>query len=122
MMISIYLQEIANIPWLSILVPLTFIDYVSGVVTSMITKETSSKIGYKGILKKIVMYMGLLAIGVVQQALPDIPWLFATFKLFMIVNESISVLENVARAGVPLPEKLVALLIATRDEANNPKK
>ena len=115
-MIKIYLEVIASSQVIQVLVPLMVLDYLSGVSAAAINHQLSSKIGYKGFLKKIIMILGITAVAIVQGSLPDVPYLLTSFVLFFILNEVISIIENLDRAGVKLPSMLVKLLISKRDE------
>lgn len=116
MMINIYLQQLSTSPVIMVLVPLMVLDYITGVIAAAYNHELSSKIGYKGFLKKITLILGITAVAIVQTAIPDIPYLLTSFVLFFILNESLSILENMAKAGIPLPDKLLSLLIMKKDE------
>ena len=114
--IKIYLEGIASSNVIVVLVPLMVIDYTTGVIAAAVNHQLSSKIGYKGFLKKITMVLGITAVAIVQGSLPDVPYLLTSFVLFFILNEFLSIIENLDRAGVKLPTMLVRLLINKRDE------
>ena len=85
------------------------IDYVTGVMAAGYTKKLSSKKGLKGIKKKI----GILAIVAVGHGIDVITneqafCLLMTF--YYVGNEGVSILENVAVMGVPVPTSLVSRL------------
>lgn len=117
-MIQLYIKMIASSDVILVLVPLMILDYTTGVIAAISTHTLSSKIGYRGFLKKIVMILGITAIAVVQGSLPEVPYLLDAFVMFFILNEVISILENVDRAGVKLPSMLTKVLISKRDEFN----
>lgn len=114
--IKIYLEVIASSQVIQILVPLMVLDYLTGVIAAVHNHTLSSKIGYKGFLKKITMVLGIAAVAIVQGSLPDVPYLLTSFVLFFILNELISIVENMDRAGVRLPTVLTKVLITKRDE------
>lgn len=118
-MINIYLQQIATSPVIRVLAPLMVLDYITGVIAASVNHQLSSKIGYRGFLKKITMVLGISAVAIVQTAIPDVPYLLTSFVLFFILNESISILENMDRAGIKLPSQLVRLLISRRDQLDS---
>lgn len=115
-MIKLYIDMIAQSDVILILAPLMVLDYTTGVIAAVVTRTLSSKIGYKGFLKKIIMILGIAAIAIVQGSLPDVPHLLTSFVLFFILNEIISIIENMDRAGVRLPTVLVKVLVNKRDE------
>ena len=116
--IKIYLEIIATSDVIKVLVPLMVLDYITGVIAAAVNHQLSSKIGYKGFLKKINMILGITAVAIVQGSLPDVPYLLTSFVLFSILNEVISIIENMDRAGIKLPSMVTKLLINKRDEFN----
>lgn len=89
------------------------IDYISGIVKSIIKAETNIKKGFQGFLKKILM----LCIVVIAYRLDIILSLdnlqyncrFVTLS-FYIANEGLSILENAINSGLPVPEQLREVL------------
>jgi len=86
-------------------------DYVSGVICAIIEKKLSSEIGYKGILKKalILMIVGLANILDVY-VIKNGSAIRGIVISFYLSNEGLSLLENASRIGLPIPEKLKAIL------------
>ncbi len=104
--------------WLMTLLAFVVIDYVSGVIGAYINLQLSSHIGFIGILKK-VMYFFVVAVahcvdvatganGVLQNIVVGI----------MIANEGISILENCAKCGIPIPDKLLKALEQIKGDGN----
>ena len=97
---------------------LTFIalDYITGVIKAISDKKLSSAVGFRGILKKmlILIMVGLaVALGrIMPQSLP----LREMTVLFFISNEGFSILENTA-GFIPLPQKLVSILEQLQSES-----
>lgn len=124
----LYFQKIA-VP-LIVLFCAVVIDYVTGLLGAYIHRELSSEKGWKGILKKIA-YFAAVCVGCgVDYLLTAFGGMFGvTFKtslavgvlvtMWLIINESISILENLVKIGVPLPaflEKTVKRLKVTMEE------
>lgn len=99
---------------LKTIVFLAIFDYVTGVIKGIYMKQLSSETGFKGLLKKIVMFI-VIAVSFEIQALigGSIP-LREIVIMFYICNESLSLLENAA-VFVPIPDKLREVLIQLRD-------
>lgn len=98
------------------LVIFLMIDYMTGVLAAFGTKTLNSSIGLQGIIKKV---MQLFLVGVASildgiTGLPD-PYVRTAVIYFLLANEGISILENVARAGVPVPGFLLNVLQQIRD-------
>ena len=99
---------------LKILLTSMVLDYISGMLKAFYLREVSSRKGYKGLIKKV----GILFTIVVAN-LTDLILGLTIFRsaicMFFCMNELISVLENVALLGVPIPEFLSSKLIQTKD-------
>lgn len=90
-----------------VLLLLIVIDYLSGVLVALYEKTLRSSVGRNGILKKIGMIMCVvLCILVDSLQISGIPKLETLIILFFTINESISILENLSKIGVPLPSLL----------------
>lgn len=93
----------------AIMVLVTFmaLDYLTGIVRAYINKEVSSAVGLKGIAKKAVIFVVLIVAVLLDRLLNTGTWVFRTLICyFYIANEGISLLENCAGLGLPIPDKL----------------
>ena len=86
-------------------------DYVTGVMCAAVDKRLSSEIGFKGICKKVLIFVlvGLANILDVQIIVTG-SVLRTAVIFFYISNEGVSLLENAAHLGLPVPEKLKNIL------------
>ena len=93
------------------------IDYISGVLIAIINKKLSSEIGFKGLVKKIFMLM-LVAVGhlIDAQVIGSGAAVMVGVEFVFIANEGISILENAAKLGVPIPKKLKNILIQLKND------
>lgn len=83
------------------------VDYLTGIASAMYNKELSSKIGFKGILKKF-SYLCVVALSVVIDKLTGQSGLIRTLVIyFFVANDGLSIIENMAEMGVKLPQKLI---------------
>ena len=97
---------------------LIVVDYITGVIGAVYEKKLSSSVGYKGIIKKVIM---LVVVGVavaLQRILPQGLPLREMTILFFIANEGLSVFENAARV-IPVPDKLKSVLLQLREKSDN---
>lgn len=96
------------------LMALMVLDYMSGVIKALCTRSLSSAVGFAGIVRKaLIMAVVALAYitgGLMGEALP----LREMVILFFAANEGLSVLENAAEAGLPIPEPLKQALTQLR--------
>lgn len=98
------------------------VDYITGVMCAIVDHRLSSAIGYKGIFKKVSIFI-LVGVATVldQQVLGNGNMIRAAIIFFYLSNEGISLLENAAHLGLPIPEKLAQVLhqMKEREEINN---
>lgn len=86
------------------------IDYITGVASAIYNKELSSKVGYKGILKKFT-YLCVVALAVVIDNLTGQSGLVRSLVIYFFVgNDGISIIENLAEMNIKLPQKLIDAL------------
>jgi toxin secretion/phage lysis holin len=92
---------------LSTLVLLVIIDYITGVAKGYKSKSLNSYIGFKGIAKKVCLFL-LVAVGHKLDTLGMMgdPILRTVIIMFYISNEGISLIENMSELGVPIPDEI----------------
>jgi len=110
---------------LSLLVAMMGLDYLSGIIVACVGRSPHSKSGcldsrssFRGLLQKGLTLMVLAVAAQIDQTL-DGSFVRATTAWFYIANEAISVLENAALAGVPMPIQLLKILGKAK-EAQDP--
>lgn len=105
--------------WLMALVTIIVIDYMMGLSRAYIQAELSSKIGFKGIVKKIC-YFGLVAVAVIADDITGAGEVVRTAVIgFLIANEALSIVENYsAITGQKAPGILVNVLNKLKDNAD----
>ena len=102
--------------WMVGLVILVVTDYVTGLMKAYVSGELCSKVGFKGILKKL-MYFAIVAVAVIIDTLTGAEGVLRVACIgFLIANEGVSILENCATAGLPVPKALVKVLTKLKDE------
>lgn len=86
-------------------------DYVTGVMCAYSDKKLSSELGFKGICKKMLILI-MVGIGnVLDIQISGSPGVVRTAVIFFYVsNEGLSILENSAHLGLPIPKKLKEVL------------
>jgi len=99
------------------LVAFTVIDYLTGVMCAIVDKNLSSEIGAKGLFKKVLIF-ALVGIGhtIDMHLIGDGSAIRTAVIFFFISNEGISLLENTARVGLPIPQKLKDILTQLHNE------
>ena len=93
------------------LIAFTVIDYITGVMCAITDKNLSSSIGFKGICRKVLIFT-LVGIGKIVDVyvLGQGGVLRTAVIFFYLSNEGVSILENSAHLGLPIPEKLKEVL------------
>ena len=86
-------------------------DYITGVMCAIVDHKLSSEIGFKGICKKVLIF-ALVGLGNILDVyiLGEGSALRTAVIFFYLSNEGISLLENAAYLGLPIPEKLKEIL------------
>ena len=100
---------------LKTIVFLAVVDYGTGIIKAIYLKVLSSEIGFKGLLKKIVMFIVIAVAYAIQELIGGTIPLREVVIMFYICNEALSLLENAA-IFVPIPEKLRDALLQLRDK------
>ena len=97
---------------LIVLIAFSVIDYLTGVLNAIVQRQLSSAIGFKGICKKVLIYVLIGAANLLDiHLLGGGGALRSAVICFYLSNEGISMLENAAKLGLPIPEKLRGILV-----------
>ena len=98
------------------LIAFVVIDYLTGVMCAIVDKELSSNVGFKGLFRKILIFV-MVGVGhlVDSQIIGDGSVLRTAVIFFYLSNEGVSLLENAAHLGLPVPEKLKDVLAQLHD-------
>lgn len=84
---------------------LMVLDYVTGVMGGFKEKRLNSKRANKGILKKILIWL-MVACATIFSYVTKNDWIRNVTCIFYVATEILSIVENVAKLGVPIPKKL----------------
>lgn len=92
---------------LQVLVIFMILDYLTGVLYAFLTNQLNSEVGFKGLVKKLMILVVLIIAVMLDRILGATGWPFRTLvAYFYIANEGISLLENVGNIGIPIPNKM----------------
>ena len=119
---------------LVVLLVVVISDYITGLIKAYTTRTLSSRIGFTGILKKL-SYFVVVGVGMVVDYLissgirqinaeftSDLSIVSIIVIIWLIINELLSILENLSDIGVPLPsflKKLIERLLVTVEKKAN---
>jgi toxin secretion/phage lysis holin len=93
------------------LIAFTVIDYITGVMCAITDKNLSSSIGFKGICRKVLIFTLVGIDNIVDVYVLGQGGVLRTAVIFFYLsNEGVSILENSAHLGLPIPEKLKEVL------------
>ena len=100
------------------LVMFVVVDYLTGVMCAVADRNLSSEVGFKGICRKVLIF---LLVGIANildvQVIGTGSVLRTAIIFFYISNEGVSLLENAAHLGLPIPEKMKDILEQLHDRA-----
>lgn len=92
-------------------------DYVTGVLCAIVNKQLSSEVGFKGIFKKVLIFILVGIAHIIDTQLIGQGAVLRTAVIFFYCsNEGVSILENATRLGLPVPAKLKAVLEQLKDK------
>ena len=99
------------------------IDYVTGLMCAISDKTLSSEVGFKGICRKVLIFL-LVGIGnIIDVQVLGSPGVLRTAVIFFYLsNEGVSLLENAAHLGLPVPDAIKMVLEQLHDRAEKEEK
>lgn len=93
------------------LITFVVIDYVTGLMVAVLEKKLSSEIGFRGIFKKVLVFIFVGIGNIIDVHLLKSGSAIRTAVIFFYIsNEGISIIENSAKIGLPIPQKLKDIL------------
>lgn len=102
------------------LIAFVVIDYITGVLCAINDKTLSSEVGFRGICRKVLIF---LLVGIANildvQVIGTGSVLRTAVIFFYISNEGMSLLENAAHLGLPVPEKIKTVLEQLHDRSES---
>ena len=105
------------------LVAFVVADYITGVMCAVVDKNLSSEVGFRGIFKKIIIFI-LVGIGSLLDTniIGEGSVMRTAVIFFYLSNEGVSLLENVTHLGLPVPDALRKVLLQLHDKEEDSKK
>ena len=94
------------------------IDYITGVMCGLFDRKLSSEVGFKGICRKVIIFLLVGVAHMIDKYVIGSGDVLRTATIFFYLsNEGISILENSAHLGLPIPEKLKRALEQIHDRS-----
>lgn len=104
------------------LIAFVVIDYITGVMCAIINRELSSAVGFKGIFRKVLIFLLVGIANIIDVQVIETGAVLRTAVIFFYIsNEGVSLLENAGHLGLPIPEKIKTVLEQLHDRAENGK-
>lgn len=101
------------------LVIFTVVDYITGVMCGIVDKILSSEVGFKGIFKKVLIFMLVGVANIMDSVIGSGAVLRTAVIFFYLSNEGVSILENASHLGLPVPQKMKDILAQLHDKAED---
>ena len=99
------------------------IDYITGVMCAIADKNLSSEVGFKGICRKVLIFLLVGIANVLDVQIIGTGSVLRTAVIFFYIsNEGVSLLENAAHLGIPVPDKIKTVLEQLHDRAESERK
>lgn len=110
--------EVSGLFWA--LIAFMALDYITGVIVAVIEKRLSSEVGFRGLAKKFLILV-FVAVGHIADTyiLGGTPAAMSAVMLFYIANEGISIIENAAALGLPVPKKLTNIMEQIKNKSES---
>ncbi|MDE8716004.1 phage holin family protein [[Eubacterium] siraeum] len=110
--------EVSGLFWA--LIAFMALDYITGVIVAIIEKRLSSEVGFRGLAKKFLILV-FVAVGHIADTyiLGGTPAAMSAVMLFYIANEGISIIENAAALGLPVPKKLTNIMEQIKNKSES---
>ena len=105
------------------LIAFVAIDYITGVMCAVIDHRLSSEVGFKGIFKKVLIFLLVGVANILDVQVIGTGCVIRTAVIFFYIsNEGVSLLENAAYLGLPVPEKIKMVLEQLHDRSESEDK
>ena len=105
------------------LIAFVAIDYITGVMCAVIDHRLSSEVGFKGIFKKVLIFLLVGVANILDVQVIGTGCVLRTAVIFFYIsNEGVSLLENAAYLGLPVPEKIKMVLEQLHDRSESEDK
>ena len=102
------------------LIAFVVVDYITGIMCAIVDKKLSSEVGFKGICKKVLIFLLVGMANILDVNIIGSGRVLRTAAIFFYLsNEGVSLLENAAHLGLPVPNAMKEVLQQLHDRAEN---
>ncbi len=106
---------------LEILLAFVAFDFLTGVMAANIEGKLNSNVGWKGIAKKVAIFALVAVANLADRALGDAHIFRDATIFFYLANELLSIIENIGRIGLPIPEALRKAVAVLKEKGEEDK-
>lgn len=100
------------------LIAFVVVDYITGVMCAIVDKKLSSEVGFRGIFKKVLIFILVGIANILDQNIIGTGSVLRTAAIFFYIsNEGVSLIENAAHLGLPVPGAIKNVLEQLHDRA-----
>lgn len=92
------------------------LDYISGLMKAYINKTLSSRIGMRGLIKKVGLLIIVMVGTLVDRTTGNTGAVRTLVIYYFVANEGLSILENLGQAGIPIPQSIKKALKALKNQ------
>lgn len=100
---------------------MTAVDYITGMIKAIINKNLNSYIGWRGLCKKAGVFITIIVAVQIELIIGQPETIHNVVAFAFVVNEGISILENLSEIGVPVPKFLIQYLEKMKDKEGEKK-
>lgn len=105
------------------LIVFVFVDYLTGIMCTIADKKLSSKTGFKGLFRKVLIFIMVGVANIIDTNVMGQAGVLRTMVIFFYLsNEGISLFENAAHLGIPVPAKLKEILEQIHERTESKEK
>ena len=102
------------------LIAFAVIDYITGIMCAINDHTLSSEVGFRGICRKVLIFLLVGIANILDVNIIGSGSVLRTAVIFFYIsNEGVSLMENAAHLGLPVPEKIKAVLEQLHDRAED---
>lgn len=113
----VYLIGGFDIAFQSLLI-IVILDYGTGIISAIKSKKLNSKVGFWGIVKKFLYFVMVALAVILDRIMGSTGTIRSLVIYFLIANDGLSILENSAKIGVPIPQKLIDILEQLKEKGD----
>lgn len=102
------------------LIAFVVVDYITGIMCAIVDKKLSSEVGFKGICKKVLIFLLVGMANILDVNIIGSGSVLRTAAIFFYLsNEGVSLLENAAHLGLPVPGAIKEVLEQLHERAEH---